>query len=113
MKTKLKSKRLLSMILCCVMLLGIMPVTAFADGVTEATGTIVIPFQKTWDDNENANGFRPESISISLYKYAGDAFSIDSATLIETKIISADDSWLCDFDISNEEILDSNGNTYR
>ena len=113
MKTKLKSKRLLSMIPCCVMLLGIMPVTAFADGVTEATGTIVIPFQKTWDDNENANGFRPESISISLYKYAGDAFSIDSATLIETKNISADDSWHCDFDISNEEILDSNGNTYR
>lgn len=30
--------------------------------------TIVIPFTKVWDDNDNELGRRPESITVKLYR---------------------------------------------
>ena len=107
------TKRLLSILLCCIMLLGVFPAAAFAEGVTSEEGIVLIPFEKSWNDNDNALETRPDSISISLYKYTGTEFDISTATLVESKTITAGDGWKCSFDISDQQIFDETGELYR
>ena len=107
------TKRLLSILLCCIMLLGVFPAAAFAEGVTSEEGIVLIPFEKSWNDNDNALETRPDSISISLYKYTGTEFDISTAILVESKTITAGDGWKCSFDISDQQIFDESGEPYR
>ena len=108
-----KAKQLLSVLLCCIMLLGIFPAAAFAEGVTGDEGKLLIPFEKTWNDNDNALQVRPASITVTLYKYAGTEFDSSTAIPIESKTITADDGWKCTFDISAQQIVDEDGETYK
>ena len=108
-----KAKQLLSVLLCCIMLLGIFPAAAFAEGVTGDEGKLLIPFEKTWNDNDNALQVRPASITVTLYKYAGTEFDSSTAIPIESKTITADDGWKCTFDISAQQIVDEDGEKPR
>ena len=63
---KIGAKRFLSLMLCCIMVLGLFPVAAFA--VDDAVKTVTIPFEKEWNDNNNASEKRPDSITVSLYR---------------------------------------------
>lgn len=81
------------------------------DGIDGNVGKIIIPFEKKWQDVlENE---RPEKVTIKLYKYLGDTFNEDSATLIESKDVTASDNWKYDFDISDEALFDSSNNAYK
>lgn len=107
------SKRLFSILLCCIMLLGVFPAAAFAEGVTGEEGKVLIPFEKTWNDNNNAQQTRPDSITVSLYKYTGTEFDSSTAILVESKTITAADEWKYTFDISDQQLLDDSGKPYR
>ena len=67
-------------------------------------GKILIPFRKDWSGSGDTEATRPSSITISLYKYLGASFDATTATLVDTKLITATDGWACEFDISNEEL---------
>ena len=108
-----KAKRLLGVLLCCIMLLGLFPAAAFAEGVTGDEGKLLIPFEKIWNDNDNALETRPASITVTLYKYTGTEFDSSTAILVESKTITADDGWKCTFDISGQQIVDESGENYR
>ena len=95
------TKRLLSILLCCIMLLGVFPAAAFAEGVTDTEGKVLIPFEKTWNDDNNALETRPDSITVTLYKYTGTQFDSNTAILVESKTITAGDGWKYTFDISD------------
>ena len=95
------TKRLFSILLCCIMLLGVFPATAFAEGVTGEEGKVLIPFEKTWNDDNNALETRPDSITVTLYKYTGTQFDSNTAILVESKTITAGDGWKYTFDISD------------
>ena len=63
-------KKILSVLLglLCIINTGI--TVHAADNVAPYTpGTVVIPVEKTWDDNDNAAGLRPSSVTIKLYRY--------------------------------------------
>ena len=107
------TKRLFSILLCCIMLLGVFPATAFAEGVTGEEGKVLIPFEKTWNDNNNALETRPDSITVTLYKYTGTEFDSSTAILVESKTITAADEWKYTFDISAQQLLDDSGKPYR
>ncbi len=68
---------------------------------TPESGTISVTGFKTWVDDNNAEGTRPESITITL-KQNGAEYS--------TKQISAEDSWTWTFDDLPE--FDDDGNRY-
>ena len=72
-------------------------------------GKILIPFRKDWSGDTEVT--RPSSITISLYKYLGASFNATTATLVDTKLITATDGWACEFDISNEELY--SGSVYN
>ncbi len=74
---------------------------------TPAPGQILIPFTKEWEGDSPAD--RPASITVKLYKYLG-TFNLDTATLVGTKTVTADNNWACTFDISNEPLYE--GTTY-
>ena len=50
--------------------------------------TINISGQKTWEDDNNRDGIRPDSIKVNLY---------NNDILIETKEVSANDNWTYEF----------------
>lgn len=107
------SKRLFSILLCCIMLLGVFPAAAFAEGVTGEEGKVLIPFEKTWNDNNNALETRPDSITVSLYKYTGTEFDSSTAILVESKTVTVADEWKYTFNISDQQLLDDSGKPYR
>ena len=74
-------------------------------------GKILIPFRKDWNGSGDTEATRPSSITISLYKYLGASFDATTATLVDTKLITAADGWACEFDISNEELY--SGSVYN
>ena len=82
---KIGAKRFLSLMLCCIMVLGLFSVTAFAeDAVVGETVTIT----KVWEDN----GFQvehPEKVSIKLF----DAGKKE----IETVELTANNNWTGSF----------------
>ena len=63
--------------------------------------TIVIPFTKVWDDNDNELGRRPESITVKLYRYKGEGYT--DADLYETATVTAEDGWKYDFVFNNDD----------
>lgn len=78
--------------------------TAFAaDGDGASTyddATIILPFEKTWEDNGDERGMRPSSITVKLYRYTGDSYS--ESDLLETATVTAANSWKYDFDVTGE-----------
>ena len=81
------------------------------DSIHTYTGKIILPFTKVWDDNNNALGLRPGSITVYLYRYTGTAYS--SSDLFMTATVSAADGWKHDFEIvdTNDQHDAFNGNT--
>ena len=71
-------------------------------GFSGDTGTVLIPFTKTWTGGSDA--VRPDSITVKLYKYLGDSFNVSTATLVESKTLTAADDWKYTFDISGEAL---------
>lgn len=71
MKTKLKSKRFLSMLLCCVMLLGLLPTTAFAKDTGENNQNVeTAVFTNTYTENSGGSGGEKDFWEISKSKTA-------------------------------------------
>ena len=74
-------------------------------------GKILIPFRKDWNGSGDTEATRPSSITISLYKYLGASFDATTATLVDTKLVTAAEGWACEFDISKEELY--SGSVYN
>ena len=74
-------------------------------------GKILIPFRKEWSGSGDTEATRPSSITISLYKYLGASFDATTATLVDTKLVTAAEGWACEFDISKEELY--SGSVYN
>ena len=55
---------------------------------SHTTETVEVSGAKTWDDNNNQDGFRPESITINLLK---------NGKVIDTKDVTAEDGWAWSF----------------
>ena len=79
------------------------------DTLNPGTGSVVIPFTKSWDDNDNEHGLRPESLTVRLYKFVEGGEKI----LVEEKTVTAETGWACSFDISGTALQDENGNNYQ
>jgi hypothetical protein len=69
----------------------------------------IIPVTINWDGNDDSAVTRPVSVTVTLYKYLGE-FNQATATLVETKTVTAADDWKCDFNITNEALYQ--GTTY-
>ncbi len=78
------------------------------DTLNPGTGSLLIPFTKTWDDSDDAFSLRPETLTVRLYKQAEGGGKI----LVEEKILTGD-NWSCTFDISGEALTDEDGNFYQ
>lgn len=63
-----KSKKLIALALVLIMALSLLPITGLANnGVLAGTdGGAVMTVTKVWDDNSNADGKRPDSVTITL-----------------------------------------------
>lgn len=85
------------------------PAPGLRGGPTPAGGQILIPFTISWNGNADSPSTRPESVTLTLYKYLG-TFDQATAIMVETKTITAADGWACTFDISNEPLY--SGTTY-
>lgn len=102
---KIGAKRFLSLMLCCIMVLGLFPAAVFA--VEDAVKTVTIPFEKVWNNDGNALGNRPEEgITVRLYKYTDtfDAENPGEPVCVQT-IKGADGKWGCNFTIPESEIF--------
>lgn len=55
-------------------------------------GTTEVKVEKEWDDNDNANKKRPETIEVQLLAKVG-----DKEYLVETKEVKAEDDWKVEF----------------
>ena len=79
------------------------PVTAEADNstvtVTDKKATVEVTGTKTWDDNNDQDGKRPDSIIVNL---------LANGTVVDTKTVTADDNWTYAF--SDLEQYDADGN---
>ncbi|BAK27437.1 Cna B-type domain-containing protein [Streptococcus gallolyticus subsp. gallolyticus] len=64
------------------------PVTAEADNstvtVTDKKATVEVTGTKTWDDNNDQDGKRPDSITVNL---------LANGTVVDTKTVTADSNW--------------------
>ncbi|CDO17335.1 TQXA domain protein [Streptococcus gallolyticus] len=58
---------------------------------------------KTWDDNNNQDGLRPESITVNL---------LANGTVVDTKTVTADDNWTYTFSDLDQYDTDGNDITY-
>ncbi len=79
------------------------PVTAQADDstvtITDKKATVDVTGTKTWDDNNDQDGKRPESIKVNL---------LANGTVVDTKTVTADDNWAYTF--PDLEQYDADGN---
>jgi len=79
------------------------PVTAEANNstvtVTDTKATVEVTGTKTWDDNNDQDGKRPDSITVNL---------LANGTVVDTKTVTADDNWTYTF--SDLEQYDTDGN---
>ena len=87
-----------------VVALGATAFTTLPYNLNLEEGKILIPFRKDWNGSGDTEATRPSSITISLYKYLGASFDATTATLVDTKLVTAAEGWACEFDISNEEL---------
>lgn len=60
---------------------------------THAPTTVVVSGSKTWNDGNNQDGIRPESITINLLK---------NGTVVETRTVTAEDNWAWTFSDLNK-----------
>ena len=69
------------------------------DSTAETTSVTVT---KTWDDSDDADGIRPDSVTVCLYNTVTstdeDGNEVETAYLIDTAVLSADNGWTCTFD---------------
>ncbi|WP_326845328.1 Cna B-type domain-containing protein [Streptococcus gallolyticus] len=83
------------------------PVTAEANNstvtVTDKKATVEVTGTKTWDDNNNQDGLRPESITVNL---------LANGTVVDTKTVTADDNWTYTFSDLDQYDTDGNDITY-
>ena len=79
--------------------------------VTTETGKIIIPFEKRWSNV--SDDVKPKTLNVKLYKYIGDEFNESSAILVKSIELSSENNWKCEFDISNEQLFDSQNNSYK
>lgn len=75
-------------------------------GVTNKKKVISINGSKTWNDNKNQDGKRPNEIKINLFKKVGDG----ELAKVETKTIKEDTDGNWKWKFSNLEEYDNNGN---
>ena len=94
-----------------VVVLGATAFTTLPYNLNPEEGKILIPFRKDWSGSGDTEATRPSSITISLYKYLGASFDATTATLVDTKLVTAAEGWACEFDISNEELY--SGSVYN
>ncbi|MCI6704343.1 MAG: DUF5979 domain-containing protein [Erysipelotrichaceae bacterium] len=94
-----------------VVVLGAAAFTTLPYNLNPEEGKILIPFRKDWNGSGDTEATRPSSITISLYKYLGASFDATTATLVDTKLVTAAEGWACEFDISNEELY--SGSVYN
>ena len=94
-----------------VVALGATAFTTLPYNLNLEEGKILIPFRKDWNGSGDTEATRPSSITISLYKYLGASFDATTATLVDTKLVTAAEGWACEFDISNEELY--SGSVYN
>jgi hypothetical protein len=67
-------------------------------------GTIIIPVEKTWADDNNAGETRPTSVTIKLYRYKGDSYTADD--LYDTMELDGDmsaETWSDSFVVQNTD----------
>ena len=69
----------------------------------EGEGTITISGEKLWDDDDNASGLRPESLSVTLQGYDGTDW-VDIETVTVTA--DADGKWSFSVDVSSYSYLE-------
>lgn len=60
--------------------------------VTNKKPTVKVEGEKTWDDADNQDGKRPESITIRLFKQVG-----ETKTEVDHKIVTMEDGWKWSF----------------
>ena len=63
---KIGAKRFLSLMLCCIMVLGLFPAMAFADTASET-----VTITKVWDDNGFNFDHSNDKITINIFKDGG------------------------------------------
>lgn len=98
-----RHSRSISIFLCLALLCAFLPNlrTAAAGDFPTGEGELYITGQKIWEDNNDAAGLRPTSVTIRLY---ADGAAIDSKTITEAN------GWRYSFDVSDRPILNSQGN---
>ena len=100
-----KFSKVVTFLLAISLVMGMIPTKAYAAAksyaVTDDFGTLIISGEKVWKDSDDALGVRPDSVEIELC--VGD-------TVIKTTEATAANGWKYSFDISNEKIVDENGN---
>ena len=78
---------------CCMLAISISSIKA--DGVDTYTPVdIIIPFTKVWEDNDNAEGKRPDSITVKLSA---------NNTVYETATVTAANGWKYDFIVKDTD----------
>ena len=93
-----KGRRILSSVLCLLMVLALLPAAALADNVNGVQPeTFDITIKKVWNDKDN-EGKRPETITVNLLKNGVN----DGAV-----ILTADGGW--ETTINNKPVNDAEG----
>ncbi|MBR3195652.1 MAG: Cna B-type domain-containing protein [Clostridia bacterium] len=93
--------------------------TGSLTGGQEGVGTydpfyLTIPVTVTWDDQDDADGVRPDSVRVRLFRYMGDTFTGDD--LVEIAEVRKDAGWKYEFridDPGDPVLLKSQGGQYR
>ncbi|MBE6117176.1 MAG: Cna B-type domain-containing protein [Erysipelotrichaceae bacterium] len=90
-------KKALSIIAAFLYLLTTGIAVRAADGVAPYDpGTVTIPFEKVWNDDEDAAGLRPDSITVYLYRYK-EGGTYDENQPFQTATVTAAAGWKYDF----------------
>lgn len=82
----------------------LMPSSRSLRNLNPDQGSILIPFVKKWSGDGDFSAARPDSITISLYKYLGTSFDVSTAIRVASRTLSPANAWSCEFDISNEPL---------
>ena len=81
-------------------------------GVTPYDPTqIILPFEKTWQDDSDTNGKRPSEITVKLYRHKGDTYS--ESDLFMTATVTAADGWKYNFDVTDQCFYMGDDNHYQ
>lgn len=98
-------KKCITFLLCCVLLLTLCPTIS----ASAKPANIDIPFTLNWDDSDNADNIRPDSVKVQLYAYSGQTFDKRIATLLDTKTVTSTE-WSTTFSVSEFWLHDIKGN---